>query len=74
MHYKNGRPAQVGDKVLVAHDTYSTLGVVIAANPKSDTCNLTIVPLRDSFSATAGECVRLDDASSPTAYVEPPAA
>lgn len=44
MHYKNGREAKVGD--LVRGKGYNfkheIIGILIAANPQSDTCNCTV--------------------------------
>lgn len=65
MHYKNGREAKVGDKV-VGKEGYNGnpfSGIVGHTNSQSDTCNLTIYPLRpnEQINATAKECLHIDD-------------
>lgn len=44
MHYKNGREAKVGDRV-ISKDCNGNVfaGVVVVATPGSDTCNLQLV-------------------------------
>lgn len=46
MHYKNGREAKVGDKV-VGHDGNGLpiSGIVAAGIPGADACNICVVPL-----------------------------
>lgn len=74
MHYKNGREAKVGDKVMltraVAWDNEgkptafaSQVGILYDAVAGNDHCNGKIAPI--SFSDTCPdlkECLRLDDA------------
>lgn len=46
MHYKNGRPAKLGDQVISkAYDGTPFSGVVIGLREGSTTCNLVVVPL-----------------------------
>ena len=65
MHYKNGREAKVGDKI-VGKDIYTGnpfSGIVGFAHAGSDTCNLTVYPLMatDQMSATAKDCLHIED-------------
>lgn len=62
MHYKNGREAKLGDRVLVG-GPHPYVGVVVEAQAGADTCNLRIVPcpLRILEYATAKECLHVDD-------------
>lgn len=62
MHYKNGREAKVGDKVLVPNGNYTFVGVVAEIQPGSTTCNMQVQPLRNVQAATCGDCIHLDDA------------
>lgn len=64
MHYKNGRAAKVGDRVVVPAWNGKFIGVVVDATPGSTTCNLQVlpVPVTGAQSATAGECLHVDDA------------
>jgi len=64
MHYKNGREAKVGDKILV-QPTYGApyVAVLLGVTPGSTSCNGTAMPV-DPFrvsSVTLGECTHLDD-------------
>lgn len=70
MHYKNGTPAKVGDFVLAKnHNGIPFTGVVVATQAQSDTCNLTVAPVNplSSFTLTAKECLRADEALEPPA-------
>jgi len=64
MHYKNGREAKVGDKVVAPHYHGPFIGTVVSASAGADTCNLIVVPhpIREGQSATASECLHVDDA------------
>ena len=67
MHYKNGTPAKIGDKVVSAGwDGLPVAGVVVATSSESDTCNLTVVLIKDQITLTASECMRLDEAMDVT--------
>ena len=63
MHYKNGRPARVGDFV-VGKDYNGTpvSGVVVRTVEGATSCNLYLAPSSPTVCVTAGECVHLDDA------------
>lgn len=72
MHYKNGREAKLGDKV-ISKDCCGTIqtGVVVALYPGSDTCNVGLIPIGQQFSANARDCLHLEDALEPKAEVVP---
>jgi len=61
MHYKNGREAKVGDKVLVPNGNYTFVGVVAETVPGASSCNIHVVPLRNSQIANCGDCTHLAD-------------
>jgi hypothetical protein len=63
MHYKNGTPAKIGDKVLVTPSYGSSFtGIVAEANPGSTACNLQVIPFpANQHHVTASECLRLDE-------------
>lgn len=63
MHYKNGTPAKIGDKILVTPSWGNPFtGIVIDANAGAETCNLQVVPYpANSHSVTASEALRLDE-------------
>lgn len=63
MHYKNGREAKVGDKI-VGKDCVGNpyCGVVIGTYPTADRCNLQVAPANNFLTASADECLHVDDA------------
>ncbi len=65
MHYKNGKPAKVGD-IIVGRDCQGNVfsGVVIKTNTQSDTCNVVVQPIvmGQQIWMTAKECLHADDA------------
>ena len=68
MHYKNGKPAKVGDKVIGKDWNGNPLaGIVANLSPGSDTCNLTVLPLlpQQQMSLTARDCLLVEDALQP---------
>lgn len=78
MHYKNGKEAKLGDKV-VTKDCCGTVstGVVVALYPGSDICNVGLIPIGQQFSANAKDSLLLDDAfaaaePAPVPIVEAP--
>lgn len=60
MHYKNGRKAKDGDKVI--NLTYGFSGVLHSSQPQSKSCNGRIAPIsqNDPY-VTIGECLHIDD-------------
>ena len=60
MHYKNGREAKAGDKVI--HVGYGAIGILHTVNEGSTACNGRIarVSQNDPY-VTIGECLHTDD-------------
>ena len=63
MHYKNGRPAKNGDKVvLVPSYGAPVIGILYDANPGNDYCNGKIAPIAPGDPCpNLKECLHLDD-------------
>lgn len=64
MHYRNGREAKNGDKVIQLSDAGlpSAIGVLQNATPGNDYCNGEIVPANTSpVTACMCDCLHLDD-------------
>ena len=60
MHYKNGREAKDGDKVI--NLTYGFSGVLHSSQPGSASCNGRLAPIsQNDHYITVGECLHLDD-------------
>lgn len=73
MHYKNGREAKNGDKVvfLGAHGA-PMVGILYDAVPGNDSCNGTLAPLNISTSyANLAECLHVDDVKAALAGTVP---
>lgn len=66
MHYKNGTPAKVGDRIIAKdHQGLPVSGIVVATTPGADSCNLLVAPIHQPYSSgffTASECLTVDDA------------
>jgi hypothetical protein len=62
MHYKNGREAKAGDKVVRVINGSPISGVIHTLNAQSDTCNarLARVSENDPY-VTLKECLHIDD-------------
>lgn len=68
MHYRNGREAKNGDKVLQL-DSFTgeikAAGVLHSAQPGNDYCNGAIAPMQQTLtSACLIDCIHLDDVQS----------
>ena len=63
MHYKNGREAKAGDKVVNLSNGLA--GILHDVNAQSDTCNgrLAVTSQNDPY-VTIGECLHLDDVAA----------
>ena len=75
MHYRNGRPVNVGDHVVGKDASGGPLaGIVGAAFPGTTSCNIRVYPLRDMSYATASDCLHVEDAvpTVPSVPVEAP--
>lgn len=76
MHFKNGRPAKNGDKVmLIPANAAPVIGILYDAVEGNDSCNGRIAPMtqNDKY-PDLSECLRLDDAlaaiATAPAYLE----
>ena len=76
MHYKNGREAKNGDRVVMM-PAYGdpVVGMLYDAVAGNDACNGRIAPISQSNSyANLAECLHIDDAKAALAsVVKPPA-
>jgi hypothetical protein len=70
MHYRNGREAKNGDKIVKVDARYVdgklvqqivAFGVLYDAVPGNDHCNGNIAPITDDRSACMCDCLHVDD-------------
>lgn len=66
MHYRNGREAKNGDKVIKLSDwptpaTISCFGVLHSAAPGNDYCNGSIAPISGDTGACICDMLHVDD-------------
>lgn len=62
MHYRNGREAKNGDKVVqLQDDKVISFGVLHSATPGNDYCNGSIAPLTQRQDACMVDCLHVDD-------------
>lgn len=63
MHYRNGRPASNGDKVVLLNDYgVAVVGILYDAKAGNDFCNGKIAPISASDPMpNLAECLHLDD-------------
>lgn len=75
MHYRNGREAKNGDKVVQLgtvydadgkqHVTVSAVGVLYDAKPGNDYCNGSIAPVQQAITgACMCDCLHVDDVAA----------
>ena len=66
MHYRNGREAKNGDKVVrIEHGTIYAVGVLHDAVPGNDYCNGSIAPISTQVAgACMCDCLHLDDVAA----------
>lgn len=67
MHYRNGREAKNGDKIIqIDHaGNVSAFGVLHSATPGNDYCNGTIAPVQDvRTGACMCDCLHIDDVAA----------
>lgn len=73
MHYKNGRPAKPGDKII--HLGSGQSGILHSPNAQSNTCNARLGEINQTDPwITVGECLHVEDiaaASIPDASAVP---
>ena len=63
MHYRNGREAQNGDKIVqIENGKITAVGVLHSAQPGNDYCNGAIAPTQHpQTSACLVDCLHVDD-------------
>jgi hypothetical protein len=65
MHYRNGREAKNGDKIIqlggMIGSEIVSFGVLYSATPGNDYCNGAIAPLNGYTGACMGDCLHVDD-------------
>lgn len=62
MHYRNGREAKNGDKVVkLSDDRIVAFGVLHSAQPGNDYCNGNIAPITNDTGACMCDCLHVDD-------------
>lgn len=73
MHYKNGRPAVNGDKVVLVPESYGNpvVGILYDATAGNDYCNGKLAPISASDPCpNLAECLHLDDVKAAIAASE----
>ena len=64
MHYRNGREAKNGDKIVklgYEGGTIVAFGVLHSAVPGNDYCNGSIAPITNDTGACMCDCLHIDD-------------
>jgi hypothetical protein len=62
MHYRNGREAKNGDKIIqLAEGKVVSFGVLHDAKPGNDYCNGNIAPIINNTCACMCDCLHVDD-------------
>ena len=62
MHYRNGRQAKNGDKVVkLSGSQIVAFGVLHSAVPGNDFCNGSIAPITNDTGACMCDCLHIDD-------------
>jgi hypothetical protein len=65
MHYRNGREARNGDKVVLISDYRSMIGILYDATAGNDYCNGKLAPISPNDACpNLKECLHLDDAKA----------
>ena len=63
MHYKNGREAKNGDKVVLVNNGTIVVGILYDATPGNDSCNGRLAPMSSADAyPNLKECLHIDDA------------
>jgi hypothetical protein len=74
MHYKNGRPAQNGDKIVMTPSSGAPVaGILYDAVAGNDSCNgrIAVTHQNDAY-ACLSDCLHADDVRSASAPYTPP--
>lgn len=61
MHYKNGREAKNGDKVVMVSNGKMFVGVLFDATAGNDFCNGQLAPMAQTTYCNLKECLHMDD-------------
>jgi hypothetical protein len=63
MHYKNGREAKIGDRIVgVDSMGHPVAGVLVDASSGSTTCNGNVVPFNSpTWCVTLSDCLHIED-------------
>lgn len=62
MHYRNGREAKNGDRIIqIGFDGKLTLGILYEAVPGNDYCNGGMAPVPYTGGACLVDCLHVDD-------------
>lgn len=64
MHYRNGREAKNGDKIVkldLENGQILSFGVLHSATPGNDYCNGSIAPITNDTGACMVDCLHVDD-------------
>ena len=69
MHYRNGREAKIGDKIVKLGGCGNgaeivAFGVLHSAKPGNDYCNGGIAPLLNDMGACMCDCLHVDDVAA----------
>ena len=66
MHYRNGREAHNGDRIVKLHDgKIISVGVLHSATPGNDYCNGCIAPIQPTVDgACMVDCLHVDDVAA----------
>ncbi|MFZ3043884.1 MAG: hypothetical protein WA058_02120 [Minisyncoccia bacterium] len=65
MHYKNGREAKEGDKVVCIGGGMIVTGILHSVNAQSDTCNGRLAPTSQSDPyVNIKDCLHIDDVAA----------
>ena len=65
MHYRNGREAKNGDKIVKLNGAnVVSFGILYDATPGNDYCNGSIAPITHDFGACMCDCLHVDDVAA----------
>lgn len=64
MHYRNGREAKVGDRIVqlgLSDGKICGIGILYDAQPGNDYCNGSVAPIGGGIGACLIDCIHADD-------------